>query len=259
MARVHIGGGADLILVAGGDGTINEVAEGMVHSHVPLGILPGGTANVLAMEMKLGSKLEHAAERLHECRPQRISMGHLAGDGVSRHFLLMAGVGLDAHIVYHVSAPLKARAGKFAYWVAGWSLLGRRLPEFEVEADGERRQCSFALLSKVRNYGGDFEIARSVTLLDDEFELVLLEGRNTLRYVKYFAGMLLNNLASMNGATVLRADRIDIFGQGDARIAVQIDGEFAGHLPAEIRIVPDALTLLIPPAYSRRASAAAVA
>jgi diacylglycerol kinase family enzyme len=261
IARQHIARGAGLIVAAGGDGTVNEVVEGMVHCRVPLAILPAGTANVLAMEMKLGGSLERVAERLEECRPQRIPVGRLICDGgrVDRHFMLMAGIGLDAHIVQNVNASIKARVGKLAYWLAGWSLLGKRLGQFTVEAGGKRQQCSFALVSKVRNYGGDFEIARSVTLLDDEFELVLLEGRNTLRYVKYFAGMLLNNLASMNGATVLRADRIEVFGSGDARIAVQIDGEFAGHLPAEIRIVPDALTLLIPPAYSRRASAAAVA
>jgi len=261
IARQHIARGAALIVAAGGDGTINEVVEGMVHGRVPLAILPAGTANVLAMEMKLGSSLERVAERLEECRPQRIPVGRLICDGgrVDRHFMLMAGIGLDAHIVYHVNAGLKARAGKLAYWLAGWSLLGKRLGQFTVEAGGKRCQCSFALVSKVRNYGGDFEIARSVTLMDDEFELVLLEGRNTLRYVKYFAGMVLNNLASMNGATVLRADRIRVTGPTDARIFVQIDGEFAGHLPAEIRIVPDALTLLIPPAYSRMARTAAVA
>lgn len=261
IARQHIVGGAGLIVAAGGDGTINEVVEGMVHCPVPLAILPAGTANVLAMEMKLGGNLERVAQRLDECRPQRIPVGRLICDGgrVDRHFMLMAGIGLDAHIVYNVNAGVKARIGKLAYWLAGWSLLGKRLGQFTVEAGGKRHPCSFALVSKVRNYGGDFEIARSVTLLDDEFELVLLAGRSTLRYVKYFAGMLLNNLASMKGATVLRAGRISVSCPTDARIFVQIDGEFAGHLPAEIRIVPDALTLLIPPAYSRMASPAAVA
>lgn len=255
IARTHIASGADLVLAAGGDGTINEVAEGMVHSQVPLGILPGGTANVLAMEMKLGSKLERAAERLGECTPHRISIGHLAGDGgsISRHFLLMAGVGLDAHVVYHVSGPLKSKTGKFAYWVAGWSLLGRRLPEFEVEVDGKRMRCSFALLSKVRNYGGDFEIAREVSLFDDRFEVVLFEGRSSLRYVPYFAGLAMNRLQGMKGVTVLRAHHVRLMKPEDSRVYVQVDGESAGHLPAEIKIVPDALTLLVPPQYRKAA------
>jgi diacylglycerol kinase family enzyme len=161
----------------------------------------------------------------------------------------MAGIGLDAHIVYRVNAALKARAGKFAYWIAGWSLLGRRLSEFEVEVDGRKHTCSFVLVSKVRNYGGDFSIARSVSLLDNQFEVVLFEGRSTLRYVKYFAGLAFNRISGMKGVTVLRASRVVASAPHDSRVYVQIDGEYAGHLPAEISIVPDALTLMLRSEY----------
>jgi diacylglycerol kinase family enzyme len=241
------------VLAAGGDGTINEVAEGLIGSQVPMAILPGGTANVLATEMKLGANLERAAARLDQCRPCRIPVGHVTCEGgaVSRHFLLMAGIGLDAHIVYRVSAPLKAATGKLAYWVAGWSLLGRRLAEFRVEMNGTSRQCSFALASKVRNYGGDFEIARNVSLFDDRFEVVLFEGRSTLPYVKYFAGLMLNRLWGMKGITIERAQCLRLLAPEDRRVYIQIDGEFAGHLPAEVDIVPDGLTLLVPEAYMR--------
>ena len=251
LARERIACGADLILAAGGDGTLNEVAEGMAHSQVPLGMLPAGTANVLAMETRLGGDFLRAARRLGECRPQRVSIGQAISDSgaTTRHFLLMAGIGLDAQIVYHVSVPLKARIGKLAYWVAGWSLIGRNLPEFSIEADGIAHRCSFALISKVRNYGGDFEIARHVSLFDDDFELVLFQGRSTLRYVRYFAGLVAKRIEGIPGVITLRARRISAPKPLDARVFLQIDGEFAGRLPAEIRIVPDALTLLVPPEY----------
>jgi len=251
IAREHIARGADLVLVAGGDGTINETLDGMAHSQVPLGILPGGTANVLAMELKLGSRMERVAERLEGCRPRRISLGRVTcgGGGAPRHFLLMAGIGLDAHIVYHVSLPLKARAGKVAYWVAGWSLIGRRLPQILVESDGRHHECSFALLTKVRNYGGDFEIAREVTLLQDRFEMVLFEGESSTRYVKYLAGLALRRLDGMEGVTMLRTAGAKLTCLGERRVFIQIDGEPAGYLPAEVNIVPDALTLLVPPDY----------
>jgi diacylglycerol kinase (ATP) len=251
IAREFAERGADLVLAAGGDGTINEVAEGLVHTPVPLGILPAGTANVLASEMKLTSRLAHAAGRLRDSRPHRISVGHLTceNDAVSRHFLLMAGVGLDANIVYEVSAPLKAWAGKVAYWVAGWAFLGRKLAEFQVEVNGRKQQCSFALASKVRNYGGDFEIARQVSLFDDCFEVVLFEGQSSLKYVKYFTGLVMNRVEGMQGVTVLREKCLKLTSPTDQRVYVQIDGEFAGHLPALVRIVPDALTLLVPPEY----------
>jgi diacylglycerol kinase family enzyme len=104
-------------------------------------------------------------------------------------------------------------------------------------------------LSKVRNYGGDFEIARSVTLLHDRFEVILFEGSTATSYVKYFAGMAFNRLRGMSGVTVVRADQVTIAAADDRRAYVQIDGEIGGTLPAEIRIVPDALTLLAPKGY----------
>ncbi len=253
IAREYVRRGADLVLAAGGDGTINEVAEGLVHTPVALGILPGGTANVLATELRLGSHLERAAERLSECRPYRISVGHVTCEGgsVSRHFLLMAGVGLDANIVYHVSLPLKARTGKLAYWVAGWGMMGRRLSEFQVDIRGRTLHASFALVSKVRNYGGDLEIARDATLFDDRFEVILFEGRSTLPYLKYLAGVMMNRLHDMKGVTILRAECLTFSAPKDERVYMQVDGEFAGHLPAYVKVVPDALTLLLPEEYVR--------
>ena len=260
IARAHVERGADLVLAAGGDGTINEVAEGLIHTGIPLGILPGGTANVLATELRLGSRPERAAARLSELRPHRISVGQVTCEGgaVSRHFLLMAGVGLDAHIVYQVSLPLKARTGKLAYWVAGWGMLGRRLAEFQVELGGGQRRSSFALVSKVRNYGGDLEIAREATLFDDQFEVILFEGRSTFPYVKYLLGVMTNRLEGMKGVTISRAKDLTFSAPSDRRIYIQVDGEFAGHLPACVKVVPDALTLLLPDDYvclSRRTTA----
>ena len=174
--------------------------------------------------------------------------------------MLMAGMGLDAHIVYHVNGAIKG-----AHRQTG-ILAGRLEPAGQAPGAIPRWRSAWSAasapshsLSKVRNYGGDFEIARNVNIMDDEFELVLLEGRNTLRYVKYFAGMALNVLAGMKGATVLRSGRVTLCGPEGSRIYVQIDGEFAGHLPAEVRMVPDALTLLIPPEYSHAARTPALA
>ena len=105
------------------------------------GFCPAGTANVLANEMGLGSSIEAGRGRLHDCIPTRISMGRLQcvnGSERSRLFLLMAGIGLDARIVYGINLPLKARLGKLAYWIGGFSLMGRKLDEFEVLVEGRR-------------------------------------------------------------------------------------------------------------------------
>jgi diacylglycerol kinase family enzyme len=144
---------------------------------------------------------------------------------------------------------MKSAVGKLAYWFAGLSQLGSRLPEFHVDVDDKRYRCSFALASRVRNYGGDLEIARNVSLLDHRFELVLFEGASTFPYVRYFLGVLLNRLPQVRGATVLHAKSARFSGPGDDRIHVQVDGELAGWLPVSVSIAPRALTLLVPPKY----------
>jgi YegS/Rv2252/BmrU family lipid kinase len=249
---------ADLILVAGGDGTINEVANGMVYSDVPLAILPGGTANVLAMETGIGRWMLQSSDRLSDWVPERIAVGLLT-DGFERpprYFLLMCGAGLDAHIVYHISASLKAALGKVSYWIGGFSQLGRSFPEFDVEVDGQIHRVSFALISRVRNYGGDLNIAPTVSLLDDEFEVVLFSGRSSLRYLGYMLGVMLGRVANTDGVRVLRTRTLQLTAPDDGRIYTQVDGEYAGPLPATLQIVPKALTLLLPPRYRERYAAA---
>jgi diacylglycerol kinase (ATP) len=212
-------------------------------------VLPVGTANVLANELGLDRRLEQAAAAIGNLQVRRIGVGRLC-NGERRPFICMAGIGLDAHIVYRLSLPLKNRVGKVAYWVAGAQVLGRRLAEFEVEVDGRSYASSFTLVSRVRNYGGDFRIAPTATLLDDSFEIVLFDQRNTLGYVKYVAGMVVNRLARMRGITVLRGRSLRFRAPSTPHLYVQVDGEYAGRLPATIEFVPDSLSLLMPAAYA---------
>ena len=255
LARACVVEGVGLIVAAGGDGTINEVTEGMVHSAVPLGILPAGTANVLAMETGMSRDLETAARDLLTYTAERISVGRLHfNNGISgtRHFLLMAGIGLDARIIYNLSAPMKTKLGKLGYWIAAFSLMGRRLEEFSVKIEDRNYPCSFALVSKVRNYGGDLNIARDTSLFDDQFEVVLFRGENSVRYLRYFVGVVRNRLDGMKGVSILRACNVQVSPVRDSRVYIQVDGEYAGHLPGSVDIVKDAITLLLPPLYKRR-------
>jgi len=205
MARKAIDAGAELVLVAGGDGTVNEVLDGMAGSSVPLGILSAGTANVLATEIGLGNDLERAAGLIPHCVTRRIALGRLDFGRKSRYFLSMAGAGFDAQIVYGLNSRLKQRFGKGAYWLSGFGQAFWRFPEFTVVLDGATQPiCSFALVSRVRNYGGDFEIARNASLFDDRFEVVLFRGQSSLPYLKYLCGMIGGRLAGMRRLAGLR-------------------------------------------------------
>ena len=254
LARQRIEAGADLILVLGGDGTLNEVASGVIGTRVPLGMLPAGTANVLTRELGLGCNALKVARRIAECVPQRIAVGLLRMDGFtrSRHFLLMAGVGFDGHIVYHLDLELKARLGQLAYWTGSLRQVLRRPEEFEVEIEGRRVRCSFALASRTRNYAGYLEIARHASLVGNDFAVVLFEGRSTFRYyAKYLPAVLGGWLPRTKGVTVLRATRLAYHPLDEKPIYVQVDGEYAGRLPASLEVIPDALTVLAPPEFAQ--------
>jgi diacylglycerol kinase family enzyme len=225
----------------------------MANSQVPLGILPAGTANVLAREAGLRTRLVSAARQLSKCRPVRVPLGRIEmitsdeSPGDVRHFLLMAGAGFDAQIIRDLDPAAKNRLGKLAYFLGGIQRLGRPLDELEVAVNGHRQRCSFALVTKVRNYGGDFEIASRVSLRDAEFEVVSFEGNNAMPYLRYLVGVVTRQLAHTPGVHFSRSGEVILHPVDGASVYVHADGELIGTLPAKISTVPDALTLLLPP------------
>ena len=253
MACRAAAAGCDLILAAGGDGTINEAINGIAGSGVAFGPLPAGTANVLANEIGLSNRPDHAARQLLDAAPVRIALGALdRPEQPRRWFLLMAGVGLDARIVYELDPYLKGKLGKLAYWHGGFRQFGRPVPRFQITVNGAAYTASFALITRVRNYGGDFEIARRVRLMDDDFEIVVFQNREWQDYLRFFGAVMTNRLHRTSGVVITRATRAEVSAPEDGRIYVQTDGEAVGVLPATVTAVPDALTLLIPKRYANR-------
>lgn len=253
LARHAIESGFDVVLAAGGDGTINEVLNGIVGSRIVFGALPSGTANVLACEVGLKGRPDLAASQLLDAVPVRVAVGAFdRPNQPRRHFLLMAGVGLDARIVQELDLDLKKKIGKLSYWHAGIRQLGRPMPRFRISVNGVDRVASFALLSRVRNYGGDFEIAKSVRLMDDDFEIVIQERDKGFDFVKFVLAVAGNRLKRAAGVTVLRGKEAVLAPANGETVYVQADGEAVGQLPATISIVPDAVTLLLPKRYAEK-------
>lgn len=247
IARECAATGEATVFVLGGDGTVNEVANGLVGTTAVLGVLPGGTANCLAVELGIGLDPLAAARASKGWKAHRIAVGVCRAEGrEARHFLVMAGAGVDAQIVREVNYALKRKIGKAAYWIAGFAASVRMLPELWVESASGKARVSFALASRVRNYGGDLEIAKTIRLGVPKFETVLFEGRFALRYMKYLAGVLINQHRGMNGVHVSHEDHLRLSAANGAEIYIQVDGELYGRLPAEVAIVPDALTILAP-------------
>ena len=241
--------GSGLILVAGGDGTINEALAGVAGSDVPLGIVPFGNANVLANELGLGNNPLRVAALLPACAPVPVALGRMSCGAGARLFICMAGAGFDARTVRIVDPTLKRRIGKFSYWVYAFQQLGSRLPVFRVRVCGCEYLSSFALISRVRNYGGDLEIARRANLLGERFAIVLFSGNNTFPYVRYLLGVVFNRLDGMDGVRILEAAGVEVEPLDGQPLDLQVDGEHAGFGAARYDIVEGRLRLLIPAPY----------
>ena len=251
LGRIAIERGFDLLLAAGGDGTINEVLNGIVGSKIVFGALPAGTANVLANEIGLSGRPDLAAAQLLDAVPVRIAVGAFDhANDPRRYFLMMAGAGLDARIVHELDLDLKKRLGKLSYWHGGFKQLGRDMPKFRVTVNGESYLGGFALFARVRNYGGDFEIAKNVHLSQNDFEIVILEQNRFWDYLRFLFGVILNRLGKTRGVVIARGERAELSSISDEPVHVQADGEAVGLLPATVSIVPDAVTLLLPKRYA---------
>lgn len=244
-ARAARNGTSDVI-VAGGDGTINEAIQGLAGTAARLAIIPRGTANVLARELGLPLDDEQAIAVAAAGKSRKIYLG-LAMDETtneSRHFVLMAGIGLDASVVRRVQPSLKKRIGKGAFWVSGLSHLATWNPRpFTLEIDGQIYTATFAAIGKSAKYGGDLAITPGARLDQREFEICIIETTSRLRYLQLLSYAMRNGMPR-DKPEVRFVNAMSVKARGDAH--VQVDGELIGQLPMRFEIAPHSLEVIVP-------------
>jgi YegS/Rv2252/BmrU family lipid kinase len=233
----------DRIVVAGGDGTVNEVLNGLTPASPPVALIPMGTANVLAAEIGLGSKPAEIARTIAQGEARPVSLGDVNG----RKFVLMTGVGFDAFVVATVSAPIKRMLGKGAYVLASLrQFLRGSLPHFEVHVDGARYEAASIIIANARYYGGKFVCAPEARMDSEVLHVCLFERRGRLFVAIYALALLLGVLHRMPGYRILPARQIEIRLPDGA--AIQSDGDSIGLTPARVTVMPRAAWLVFPPA-----------
>ena len=244
-ARAAKNGVADVI-VAGGDGTINEAVQGLAGTDTRLAIIPRGTANVLARELDLPLDGVQAAEVIARGHSRRIHFGVAIDEAhnTRRYFLLMAGIGLDASVVRRVRPSLKKHFGKGAFWVSGLSHLAKWNPKsFLIEAEGRRYNATFAAIGNAKSYGGDLAITPLARLDQPEFEVCIIDTLSRLRYLSLLSHAMRSGMPrSKSGVRFLQASSVK--GIGDA--PVQVDGELIGQLPMRFEIARHSLEVIVP-------------
>ncbi len=240
-ARDAAARGFDVVVVAGGDGTVNEAANGLAGTgtKVPLALIPLGTANVLAAELGLSLDADTVTRTIlaGKCRPVRL------GRAGGRHFVLMASCGVDAAVVHGVSLAMKRHAGRLAY---GWEALRQGLaygfPEITVTIDNAAYRARMAVACKSRCYGGPFTVAPQADLGDEWLHVVLLKKGGLAAVLRYGAAMALGRLDTLADVQVVRGARVTLGGD----VPIQADGDALGTAPLELSVSPHTIQLVAP-------------
>lgn len=235
--------GDQLVIAAGGDGTINEVVNGL-HKEATLGILPLGTANVLARELGLPLKPEKACHRILEGNHSRIDLGVATNrQGEERRFTFVAGIGFDANVIYTVTPRLKRYLKALAFILTAFRVyVDEEFPAIHVHHGDTIYVTQFVILANGRRYGGDFQVSSEGSLTSGELEAILVERISALIRPDILGRILarqpLNSSMRSIGAQELKAR------SPGTEVPVQIDGELWGRLPMSFRIEPEVLKVV---------------
>ena len=253
FAAQAVNDGFDIIAAAGGDGTVNEVLNGIGDvsggfDQTRLGVLPLGTINVFARELKIPLRLESAWGMLRRAKEKRIDLGRadFSEDDkpATRYFMQLGGAGLDARAIELVSWKLKKNAGPIAYVVAGFQALAEKQPRIVVTADGKKAEGGLALFGNGKFYGGPFEIFPGAALTDGLLDVCVFPQVTMGALLKLAPGFLVRRRFSEKRVALLRARRFEMTSATQA--AFELDGEWAGYLPATFAVEPQKLRVIVP-------------
>ncbi|MDQ7787959.1 MAG: diacylglycerol kinase family lipid kinase [Thermodesulfovibrionales bacterium] len=245
LARDLLKKNPSLVLAAGGDGTFNEVMNGLAGSVIPMAILPLGTTNVLAKELGVPEHAEHAVDFALSRYPHTIALGRItlthSSPPVSRYFCLMAGIGFDGAVVHGVNETLKKFSGKGAYIFSGFkTLFMLKLSGLQLTIDGKMRSCFSVLIGNVAKYGGNFSVTPDADIADPALSVCFFQGKRRADVVRYVLGILWGRHLQFHDVSHTKATALEV--RGSAHI--QIDGDYLGMTPATIEIVPNILRLV---------------
>jgi diacylglycerol kinase (ATP) len=253
LAMEAVTDGFELIVAAGGDGTVNEVLNGLGDApegfaRARLGVLPLGTVNVFARELKIPLRVERAWEVLQNGRETKIDLPRVefSADGVlqKRYFCQLAGAGLDARAIELVDWRHKKQVGKLAYVIAGLKALCEKKPQITVRTNGQKISGELILIGNGKFYGGAFAILPLADLRDGRLDICVLPRVNWTALLRSAPGLLLRGKLPASVAQHLSAKTFELTSETAA--AFELDGEWVGKLPVTFSIEREKLRVAVP-------------
>lgn len=251
LATEAVNDGFDLIVAGGGDGTVNETLNGICDApdglaRARLGVLPLGTVNVFARELKIPLQVERAWEVVQRGREMKIDLpcAEFSANGVrqKRCFVQLAGAGLDARAIELLDWRHKKKIGPLAYIIAGLKVLREKKPKITVRADGQNFSGELVLIGNGKFYGGSFGIFPSADLRDGLLDVCIFPQANWLTMLRCAPDFLARQKLPEKIVQRFRAASFEL--SGDLSASFELDGEWAGNLPATFSVEREKLRVV---------------
>ena len=242
LARKAAREGFKRIVAAGGDGTINEVVNGLAGTAAALGLLPIGTVNVFATELGLPSgDLKECWQIICEGHTRTIDLPSANG----KHFVQLAGIGLDAQAVKETSVAFKRSFGPLSYLVSAAQIASRPPPHLVIESKGAATiEGSFVLIGNGRLYGGPFPFFKRAHIDDGLLDVVVFKRIGYLDIIRYLQDVIFSSSISMPDLDYFQSKRLRV--SSEEEVPVEVDGELIGNCPVEFRMRERSLRVLAP-------------
>jgi diacylglycerol kinase (ATP) len=242
LARRAATDGYETIVAAGGDGTVNEVVNGIAESKAVLGLLPIGTMNVFATELGLPTNDLDRCWNIVQGENTRLVDLPIAN---GNFFVQLAGVGLDAQVVKETSTKLRRNVGPVSYVVAAAQIAARRPPRLSIESENASiNEGSFVLIGNGRLYGGPFPFFKHAVIDDGLFDVVVFKRLGYLEIIKYLQDVIFSSEIRTPEVEYFQTRRLRV--ESDEPVPVEVDGELVGNCPVEFTVRERSLSVLVP-------------
>ena len=241
--------GYGTVVAAGGDGTINEVVNGLMRvpadARPRLGVAPMGTANVYARALGMPLSMDAAWRVIAAGRERLVDVGVArAADGERRYFAALAGAGFDAMAIAALDMRLKKRINWLSYVISGFRTVARGLPRLTVTADGRRCEGCFVFIGNGRCYGGSYRMFPEARLDDGMLEVCVFEGGRVLDVLRYLPWVLAASHPKLADVHYFSARQVRV--ESPQPAPTEMDGEFWKDCPVEFSVEPGALRVMGP-------------
>ncbi len=242
LAKEAAAEGCRTIVAAGGDGTINEVINGIAGADVTLGILPMGTMNVFASELGLPvNDLGACWAAVEKGRTREVDLLYANGHA----FVQLGGIGLDAQVVQETSWEFKKNWGPLSYLISATQIAARKPPRLVVEAEGAALlEGSFVLVGNGRLYGGPFVLFKDARIDDGKLDVLVFKNLGYLDIVRYLHAILMGSHPDLHDVEYFQTTRVTV--RSDAEVPVEVDGEVIGSVPITFTVSPKNFRVIAP-------------